>query len=66
MGAQLQEDTESKVLVFDPTRNRSRRKWLFGAAGIAVAVAIAAAVWMSRASAPKPVRPSRPAPPFPW
>jgi HlyD family secretion protein len=55
MGAQLQEDTESRVLVFDPTRNRSRRKWLFGAAGIAVAIAVAAAVWMSRASSSKPV-----------
>jgi RND family efflux transporter MFP subunit len=54
MGAQLQEDAEANVLVFDPTRNRSRRKWLFGAAGIAIAVAIGAAVWMSRASAPKP------------
>jgi HlyD family secretion protein len=54
MGAQLQEDAEANVLVFDPARTRARRKWLFGAAGIAVAVAIAAAVWMSRASAPKP------------
>jgi RND family efflux transporter MFP subunit len=53
MGAQLQEDTESRVLVFDPARNRSRRKWLFGAAGIVVA--IAAAVWVSRASSSKPV-----------
>ena len=54
MGAQLQENGEANVLVFDPARNRWRRKWLFGAAGIAAAVAIAAAVWMSRASAPKP------------
>jgi HlyD family secretion protein len=53
MGAQLQEDGEATVLVFDPARNRSRRKWLFGAAGIAVAIAVAAAVWMSRGSAPK-------------
>jgi HlyD family secretion protein len=53
MGAQLQEDGEANVLVFDPARNRSRRKWLFAAAGIAVAIAIAAAVWMSRGSAPK-------------
>src|ERR1700741_4876395 len=53
MGAQLQEDGEANVLVFDPARNRSRRKWLFGAAGIAVAIAIAAAVWMSRGSTPK-------------
>src|ERR1700691_2417972 len=55
MGAQLQEDAEAKVLVFDPARNRSRRKWLFGAAGIAVAIAGAAAVWMSRASSSKPI-----------
>ena len=54
MGAQRQEDVEAKVLVFDPAGTRSRRKWLFGAAGITVAVAIAAALWMSRASAPKP------------
>jgi RND family efflux transporter MFP subunit len=53
MAAQPQEDTESKVLIFDPDRTRSQRKWLFGTAGIAVAVAVAAAVWMSRASAPK-------------
>ena len=55
MSAQRQEDGESKVLVFDPAQTRSRRKWLFGAAGVAIAVAIAAAAWMSRASAPKPV-----------
>jgi HlyD family secretion protein len=55
MGAQLQEDGEAKVLVFDPAGNRSRRKWLFAAAGIAVAIAVAAAVWMSRASSSKPV-----------
>ena len=53
MGAQLQEEVEPKVLVFDPAGARSRRKWLFSAAGIAVVIAIAAAVWMSRASAPK-------------
>ncbi|MFZ0499412.1 MAG: efflux RND transporter periplasmic adaptor subunit [Steroidobacteraceae bacterium] len=55
MSAQLQEDGESEVLVFDPAQTRSRRKWLFGAAGVAIAIAIAAAAWMSRASAPKPV-----------
>jgi RND family efflux transporter MFP subunit len=55
MAAQPKEDTESKVLVFGPARTRSQRKWLLGAAGIAVAIAIAAAVWMSRASASKPV-----------
>ena len=47
MGAQLQEQTESKVLVFDPGRTRFQRKWVLGAAGIAVAVAVATAVWMS-------------------
>ncbi|HEV2268096.1 MAG TPA: efflux RND transporter periplasmic adaptor subunit [Steroidobacteraceae bacterium] len=57
MGAQLQEETESKVLVFDPGRPRLRRKWVFGAAGIAVAVAVGAAIWMSKASAPKAVVP---------
>lgn len=53
MGAQLQEEAESRVLVFDPARNRSRRTWLFGAAGAAIVIAVATAVWMSRASAPK-------------
>lgn len=57
MGAQPQEESEAKVLLFDPSRNRSRRKWLLGAASIAVAVAVGAAVWMSRASAPKPIAP---------
>jgi HlyD family secretion protein len=57
MGAQLQEEAEPTVLVFDPARTRSRRKWLIGAAGIAVAIAVAAAVWMSRASAPKAIAP---------
>lgn len=57
MGAQLQEQTESKVLVFDPGRTRFRRKWVLGAAGLAVALAVAAAVWMSKASAPKAVAP---------
>ena len=55
MSAQPQE--ESKVLVFDPARVSPRRKWLLAAAGIAVAIAAAAAVWMSRASAPKAVVP---------
>ena len=58
MGAQLQEETEPKVLVFDPGRSRSRRKWLLGAAGVAVAIAVAAAIWMSKASAPKAVAPA--------
>jgi len=57
MGAQLQEDVEARVLVFDPVRTSPRRKWLLGAAGIAVAVAVGAAVWMSRASAPKAIAP---------
>jgi HlyD family secretion protein len=54
MGAQMQEEVEGKVLEFDPARNRSRRKWLFTAAGIVAAIAIAAAVLLSRTSAPKP------------
>ena len=57
MGAQLQEETEAKVLVFEPMRGNPRRKWLLGAAGIAVVVAVAAAVWMSKASSPKAVAP---------
>jgi HlyD family secretion protein len=57
MGAQPQEEAEGRVLQFDPVRSRSKRKWLLGAAVIAVAVMIAAAVWMSRASAPKAIAP---------
>ncbi|MGH8270536.1 MAG: efflux RND transporter periplasmic adaptor subunit, partial [Steroidobacteraceae bacterium] len=57
MGAQPQEETEAKVLVFEPARAAPQRKWLLGAVGIAVAVAIAAAVWMSKASSPKAVAP---------
>jgi RND family efflux transporter MFP subunit len=57
MGAQRQEQTEAKVLVFEPARGTPRRKWLLGAAAIAVAVAVAAAVWMSKASSPKPIAP---------
>jgi RND family efflux transporter MFP subunit len=57
MGAQPQEEAEAKVLVFEPARDAPRRKWLLGAAGIAVAVAVAAAVWMSKASSPKAVAP---------
>ena len=53
MGAQPQEDTGGNVLVFDPGRSRPQRKWLFVAGGIAVAAAIGAALWMSRASSPK-------------
>jgi HlyD family secretion protein len=52
MGAQLQEKTEADVLVLDPPRSGRRRTWLIGAAGVAVAVAVGVAVWMSRASAP--------------
>src|SRR5690348_12298061 len=57
MGAQPQEESEAKVLAFEPVRTKARRKWLLGAAGIAVAVAVGAAVWMSRASAPKAIAP---------
>lgn len=57
MGAQPHEETEAKVLVFEPARVAPRRKWLLGAAGIAVVVAVAAAVWMSKASAPKSMAP---------
>ena len=57
MGAQPQEEVESKVLVFDPVRGRPRRTWLLGAAGMAVAIAVGTAIWMSRASAPKAVAP---------
>lgn len=53
MGAQLQEEGESKVLVFDPVRSHPRRKWLIGAAGAAVAIAVGTAIWMGKASAPK-------------
>lgn len=57
MGAQPQEETEAKVLVFEPARAAPRRKWLLGAAGIAVVVAVAAAIWMSKASAPEAIAP---------
>ncbi len=53
MGAQLQEEGEGKVLVFDPVRIDPRRKWVIGAAGAAVVIAVGVAVWMSKASAPK-------------
>jgi len=57
MGAQLQERTgDDVVVVLDPSA-RVRRKWLLGAAGLVVVIAIAAAVWMSRASAPKAIAP---------
>jgi HlyD family secretion protein len=54
MSAQLQQDSEGNVLTFDPAHSRSRRKWLFIAAGVVGAIAIAAAYWMTRASSPKP------------
>jgi HlyD family secretion protein len=73
MGAQLKEGSDAKVpapqgeplarepaarvLVFERVRTDARRKWLLGAAGVAVAVAVGAALWMSRASAPKPIAP---------
>jgi len=68
MGAQRKEETgaeirvpqqepHAKVLIFERVRTDPRRKWLLSAAGIAVAVAVGAAVWMSRASAPKAIVP---------
>lgn len=57
MGARLQEKTEADVLVLDPARLNPRRKWLLGAAGAVVAVAVGAAVWMEHASAGKPLVP---------
>lgn len=57
MSAQLQEKTEADVLVLEPSGTGARRKWLLGAAGVAAALAIAAAVWMSRESAPKALVP---------
>jgi HlyD family secretion protein len=54
MSAQLQQDSEGNVLTFDPAHSRSRRKWLFVAAGVVGAIAIAAAYWMTRASSSKP------------
>ncbi len=53
MGAQLQEKTAADVLVLEPPSARARRRWLLGAAGIAILIAVAVAVWMSKASAPK-------------
>ena len=57
MGAQLQEETEAEVLVFEPARGNPRWKWLLGAAAVAVVMAVAAAVWMSKASQPKAIVP---------
>jgi HlyD family secretion protein len=68
MGAQPKEETgaeirvpqpepHAKVLIFDRVRTDPRRKWLLGATGVAVAIAVGVAVWMSRASAPKPIAP---------
>ncbi|MGH8289695.1 MAG: efflux RND transporter periplasmic adaptor subunit [Steroidobacteraceae bacterium] len=53
----LQQEPHAKVLIFERVRTDPRRKWLLGAAGVAVAVAVGAAVWMSRASAPKAIVP---------
>jgi HlyD family secretion protein len=68
MGAQPQEDRDTamsmsvpkpephaKVLMFERVRTDPRRKWLLGAAGVALLLAAGAALWMSRASAPKTV-----------
>lgn len=57
MGAQAQEETEARVLVFEPARANTRRKWMLGAAVAAVVIAVAAAVWMSKASSPKAMAP---------
>ncbi|MGH8319195.1 MAG: efflux RND transporter periplasmic adaptor subunit [Steroidobacteraceae bacterium] len=68
MGAQLKEEPEArmlapqrepdaKVVVLEPVRAGRRRKWLLGAAGIVVAVAVAVALWVSHASAPKAIVP---------
>lgn len=58
MSALPQEESEGKVLAFQPmVRATPRRKWLLGAAGVTVAVAVAAAVWMSKASSTKAVAP---------
>src|SRR5581483_8182915 len=57
MGAQVQEETEARVLVFEPARGTPRRKWLLGAAAAFVAVAVATAIWMSKASSPKAIVP---------
>jgi HlyD family secretion protein len=55
MGAQLQEKTQADVVVLDPPSARARRRWLYGAAGAVVVIAVAAAIWVSKASAPKAV-----------
>ena len=57
MGAQLQEKTEADVLVLDPRRLNPRRRWLLGAAGVVVVIAVGAALWMERASSSKALVP---------
>jgi HlyD family secretion protein len=68
MGAQPKEDLDAevsapkpergaRVLEFGPARTGGRRKWLLGATGVALLLALGAAYWMSRASAPKAVVP---------
>jgi HlyD family secretion protein len=68
MGAQPKEDFDAevsvpkperraRVLVFGPARIGGRRKWLLGAAGIAVLLAVGAAYWMSRGTAAKAIVP---------
>jgi HlyD family secretion protein len=52
-----QREPDAKVLVFEPVRTNAHRKWVLGAAGVVVAIAVAAALWMSRASAPKAIVP---------
>lgn len=68
MGAQPKEDLDAemsepkpepraRVLVFGPARTDGRRKWLLGATGVAVLIALGAAYWMSRGTAPQAVVP---------
>jgi HlyD family secretion protein len=57
MGAQLQEETAADVLVLDPRRLNARRRWLLGAAGVVVVIAVGAALWMERASSSKALVP---------
>ena len=68
MGAQPKEDLDAevsvpepepraRVLAFGPARPGGRRTWLLGAMGVAVLVAVGAAYWMTRATAPKAIVP---------
>jgi len=68
MGAQPKEDLDAevsvpepepraRVLAFGPARPGGRRTWLLGAMGVAVLLAVGAAYWMTRATAPKAIVP---------